>query len=195
MWAWEVSADRMSCYKSVCNLIFCHWSSQSDRLVTAAMPGRQLSQPEAARALGMLKASFSPRREAQWMGASHSVICRANWWHQETGLHSERPRRVQLATINPRNACYWKKICLRNCFHKALTSVITLLLILKWLFPLKHSATGFIELLCMLKGQHSAPHFLLLTNHKDSRLNWARRRVGWTRQQLSQVLFTDESLF
>lgn len=57
------------------------------------MPRRQRSQPNVARALGMLESVFSQRIVDELMDLSHSVIRRANQKHQKTGLYSKRTPR------------------------------------------------------------------------------------------------------
>ncbi|KAG1670899.1 hypothetical protein GQR58_016621 [Nymphon striatum] len=83
------------------------------------MPRRHLSEPEVARALGMLEAGLGQRRVAQTMGVSHSVISRVNQRHQETGLYSETPRSGRPVLTTPRDDRYLMNLCLRNRFHSA----------------------------------------------------------------------------
>ena len=76
--------------------------STINNLVTTAMPRRQLSETEVARALAMLEAGLSQRRVAEMMVVSHSVISRANQRLRETGLYSERPRSGRPVSTTPR---------------------------------------------------------------------------------------------
>lgn len=109
----------MNCYKAECNIIFCHWSGKSDNSVVAAMPKRDLSQPEVVSAQGLMKAGFSHRRVAELMGVSHTAISRANRQHQNSEISLERPRSGRSAATIPRDDRKLTSLCVRSLFYSA----------------------------------------------------------------------------
>lgn len=143
--------------------------------------------------IGMLEAGLSQRTVAEHLNVSQSVVCRmwnryqtnGNAQHRHGGGRAKATSDVQdryIAVLARRNR-FRNATSLRNDFQNATNVRVSTQTIRNRL----HSAG--------LMARRPAIRIPLTRYHIQERLDWARQHVGWTLNEWTTVLFTDESKF
>ena len=158
------------------------------------MPPRQrLSIVDRGRALAWIQTGTSIREVARRLSVHHSVIQRLYQRFHATGSVQERPhpgrprcttrredRFLQVSALRDRTTTADQ---LRRQLLRATNNNISDQTVRNRL----HEAR--------LHSRNAAVRIPLTPAHRQARVVWCRRHLRWTRQQWSQVLFTDESRF
>lgn len=152
-----------------------------------------LTAVQCARACQMLEDGHTQRQVAAVMGVSQSNVRRVWQRYQETGGYSRRPATGRPRSTSAGDDRYIRLLVRRNPFHTARrvnnefrrTTGVTI-------------SDSTIRNRNHAGGLHARRPLVVprLTDvHRRRRREWATEHRGWTINQWTQVLFTDESRF
>ena len=156
-------------------------------------PRRHLNLIDRGRALAWLQEGIRLREIAARLGCSHSVIVRLRQRFQATGSVVTRPRSGRPRSTTQRQDRYITRQALQ-------TRTITASTIRRRLRVATNTNISQQTVRNRLhdQGLHSRRQLgriFMTQRHMVARLAWSTRHLTWTRQQWSQVLFSDESRF
>ena len=154
---------------------------------------RRLTSDEMHVGIGMLETGSSQRNVAKHLNVAQSVVSRmrnryltnGNAQHRHGGSHAKATSDIHDHYIGllARRYRFRNATSLRNDFQNAPNVRVLTKTIRKRL----HSSG--------LMAQRPAIHIPFTPYHIQERLDWARQHIGWTLNDRTPVLFTDESKF
>lgn len=156
-------------------------------------PRRKLGEADRGRALAWIQEGVPLREIGTRLGVTHSVIQRLRTRFLTTGLTTEAPRsgrprittrrQDRMVVLNARRHPFINSTQLRADLRAAANLNVSNQTIRNRL----HEAN--------IHSRRPAVGPILTQAHRRARTAWCRTHQHWTRQQWSQVLFTDESRF
>ena len=158
---------------------------------------RKLSDADRGRAVALLQTGFTFKNVAIRLGVSPSVIFRLKQRFLATGRVKERPRSGCPRSTDARADRFIIRQALTSWTNtaKRIRSVLWVtnnLNISVQTVRNRLRAAGLASRVAARRPRHTPAH---RAAHRAARRAWSAVRVRWTRQQWSQVLFSDESKF
>lgn len=154
----------------------------------------RLSNQNRAIAIGLLEANFAVKQIARRMGVSPNAIRKLRQKFQQYGDVNDRQRSGRPTVTTPRQNRF-----VANTARRSRTSTA------RAINDRLHAAAGAGARRCSdqtvrnrlhaagLHARRMIKRPALSLRHKQARLEWARDHEGWTRQQWSNVMFSDET--
>lgn len=154
---------------------------------------KQLSVDERARIVGLYYDGHSFRDICRLMRVCHGTIANTIQRYQETGSNSSRMGRGRFETLSSADHRYIKLLSLRD--RKKTVPQITAEFNIARDRPVSTLTIRRSLKQCGFNGRVAAKKPLLRPQNVRKRLQFAKEHVNWTKEDWSQVLFTDESKF
>ena len=186
----------MATFREQSSLLICFTISRLrvvSSLAKTMPPRRSLDTSQRMRAIAWVESGLSVREVARRLAVSHSTIQRILERFQATGSVEDRHRPGRPRCTNRHDDRYLLLSALR---HRTVTCS-TLRCQLRQTVNVNVSQSTIRRRLHEfgLAARRPAVRIPLTPAHRRARVAWCREHIRWTRQQWSQVLFTDESRF